>query len=71
MAMKEIKSHIIAISGYTIFGCIVGVIIGLILGMSVFKSALIALSVVVSMHFLNYIVALITYRIPNNAAKKV
>lgn len=69
--MAGIKSHIYAVSLYTLIGVVVGGIVGFILSVSIWKACIIALCVVLSMHYINFIVLIIAEKMNKYAKKTV
>lgn len=66
--MAGIKSHIYAVSLYTLIGVVVGGVVGFILSVTLWKACIIALCVVLSMHYINFIVLIIAEKM-NKYAK--
>lgn len=66
--MAGIKSHIYAVSLYTLIGVVVGGVVGFFLSVSIWKACIIALCVVLSMHYINFIVLIIAEKM-NKYAK--
>lgn len=69
--MAGIKSHIYAVSLYTLIGVVVGGVVGFILSVTLWKACIIALCVVLSMHYINFIVLIIAEKMNKYAKKTV
>jgi predicted PurR-regulated permease PerM len=69
--MAKIKSHIYAVLLYTFIGVVVGGIVGFFLSIPLWKACIISLCVVLSMHYINFIVLIIAEKMNKYAKKTV